>query len=293
MVKIAAQSCNAPKCRRAVLIDFTGKIALVTGGGAGIGEATAISFAKAGATVVTIEKDEARAASIRAKLGAPHLVVVGDVTVQADVDALATVIDQKFSGLDALVNNVGDFLMIVKSFEEHSDEDIERLYAINMRQIFSVTRAMIPLLRKRGAGGTITSVSSIEAFRGIPNNVIYSTFKTGVTGFTRSLALELAPEGLRVNLIAPETTDTPQVSISQYIKPQFADMASRWIPLGRFGTPEDMAGCILFLASPLASWVTGAALNVDGGALAAAGWYRTTEGSWTNTPVIPESGLIF
>ena len=171
------------------MIDFTGKIALVTGGGAGIGEATAISFAKAGATVVTIEKDEARAAAIRAKLGDPHLVVVGDVTVQADVDALATVIDQKFSGLDALVNNVGDFLMIVKSFEEHSDEDIERLYAINMRQIFSVTRAMIPLLRKRGAGGTITSVSSIEAFRGIPLTSIYSSCKHAITGFTRCLAL--------------------------------------------------------------------------------------------------------
>lgn len=275
------------------MIDFAGKIALVTGGGVGIGRATAEAFAKAGATVVTIEKDAARAADVRAALGDGHVVVEGDVTVQADVDALAKTVADRFGGLDVLVNNVGDFLMIVKRFEDHTDEDIERLYAVNMRQIFSVTRAMIPLLRKRGAGGSIISVSSIEGFRGIPFNSVYSAFKTGVTGFTKSLALDLAPEGIRVNLIAPETTDTPQVAISQYIKPEYKDSIKQWIPLGRFGAPEDMAGGILFLASPLASWITGTALNIDGGALAAAGWYRTAEGKWTNVPVIPTDGLIF
>lgn len=275
------------------MIDFAGKIALVTGGGVGIGRATCEAFAKAGATVITIEKDADRAADVRAALGDKHVVVDGDVTVQADVDALAKTIADRFGGLDVLVNNVGDFLMIVKRFENHTDEDIERLYATNMRQIFSVTRAMIPLIRKRGPGGSIVSVSSIEGYRGIPFNSVYSAFKTGVTGFTKSLALDLAPEGIRVNLIAPETTDTPQVAISQYIKPEYKDSIKQWIPLGRFGTPEDMAGGILFLASPLASWMTGVALNIDGGALAASGWYRTAEGKWTNVPVIPTDGLIF
>ncbi|AZI38321.1 putative oxidoreductase [Caenibius tardaugens NBRC 16725] len=275
------------------MIDFTGKIALVTGGGVGIGRATCEAFAEAGATVVTIEKDAARAADVRAALGDSHLVIEGDVTVQADVDALAATIAERFGGLDVLVNNVGDFLMIVKRFEEHTDEDIERLYATNMRQVFSVTRAMIPLIRKRGPGGSIISVSSIEGFRGIPFNCVYSVFKTGLIGFTKSLALDLAPEGIRVNLIAPETTDTPQVAISQYIKPEYKDAVKQWIPLGRFGAPDDLAGGILFLASPLASWVTGTSLNVDGGALAAAGWYRTAEGKWTNAPVIPTDGLIF
>lgn len=278
------------------MIDFAGKIALVTGGGVGIGRATVDAFADNGATVVTIEKDAARAADVRAALaarGGGHLVIEGDVTVSADVEALAQAIGERFGGLDILVNNVGDFLMIVKRFEDHTDEDIERLYAANMRQVFSVTRAMIPLLRKRGPGGSIVSVSSIEGFRGIPFNSVYSAFKTGLTGFTRSLALDLAPEGIRVNLIAPETTDTPQVAISQYIKPEYKDGPKQWIPLGRFGTAEDMAGGILFLASPLAAWITGTALNIDGGALAAAGWYRTAEGKWTNTPVIPTDGLIF
>ncbi len=275
------------------MIDFAGKIVLVTGGGVGIGRATCEAFAGAGATVVTIEKDAARAAGVRAALGEGHVVVEGDVTVQADVDALAGTIAGRFGGLDVLVNNVGDFLMIVKRFEDHTDEDIERLYATNLRQVFSVTRAMIPLIRRRGPGGSIISVSSIEGFRGIPFNSVYSAFKTGITGFTRSLALDLAPEGIRVNLIAPETTDTPQVPISQYIKPEYHDSIRQWIPLGRFGTAQDMAGGILFLASPLSSWMTGAALNVDGGALAAAGWYRTAEGKWTNVPVIPTDGLIF
>ena len=275
------------------MIDFAGKIVLVTGGGVGIGRATCEAFARAGATVVTIEKDAARAAGVRAALGEGHVVVEGDVTVQADVDALAGTIAGRFGGLDVLVNNVGDFLMIVKRFEDHTDEDIERLYATNLRQVFSVTRAMIPLIRRRGPGGSIISVSSIEGFRGIPFNSVYSAFKTGITGFTRSLALDLAPEGIRVNLIAPETTDTPQVPISQFVKPEYRDSIRQWIPLGRFGTPQDMAGGILFLASPLAAWMTGAALNVDGGALAAAGWYRTAEGKWTNVPVIPTDGLIF
>lgn len=275
------------------MIDFAGKIVLVTGGGVGIGRATCEAFARAGATVVTIEKDAARAAAVRAALGDGHAVVDGDVTVQVDVDSLASTIAGRFGGLDVLVNNVGDFLMIVKRFEDHTDEDIERLYATNLRQIFSVTRAMIPLIRKRGPGGSIISVSSIEGFRGIPFNSVYSAFKTGITGFTRSLALDLAPEGIRVNLIAPETTDTPQVPISQFVKPEYRDSIRQWIPLGRFGTPQDMAGGILFLASPLAAWMTGAALNVDGGALAAAGWYRTAEGKWTNVPVIPTDGLIF
>lgn len=275
------------------MIDFAGKIVLVTGGGVGIGRATCEAFARAGATVVTIEKDAARAAAVRAALGDGHVVVEGDVTVQVDVDSLASTIAGRFGGLDVLVNNVGDFLMIVKRFEDHTDEDIERLYATNLRQVFSVTRAMIPLIRRRGPGGSIISVSSIEGFRGIPFNSVYSAFKTGITGFTRSLALDLAPEGIRVNLIAPETTDTPQVPISQFVKPEYRDSIRQWIPLGRFGTPQDMAGGILFLASPLAAWMTGAALNVDGGALAAAGWYRTAEGKWTNVPVIPTDGLIF
>ena len=276
------------------MIDFSGKIVLVTGGGVGIGRATAEAFGKAGARVAVIEKRQDRADDVRAALegaGVDSLVIVGDVTDPATVAKLAEQVDARFGGLDALVNNVGDFLMIAKPFWDLTDDEVERLYAVNLRHIFSVTKAMIPLLRKKGPGGSIVSVSSIEGFRAIPNGTVYAAFKAGVTGFTKSLAVELAPEGIRVNLIAPETTDTPQVAIWSMIAPEHRDHLKNWIPMGRFGAPEDMANGILFLSSPMASWITGTSLHIDGGALAAGGWYRDINGTWTNVPLITGNGM--
>jgi NAD(P)-dependent dehydrogenase (short-subunit alcohol dehydrogenase family) len=275
------------------MFDFTGKAVLVTGGGAGIGRATAEALKAAGARVATIEIDPARAEEARAALGDDALVVVGDVTDAAAVADLAAQVDAAFGGLDVLVNNVGDFLMLAKPFDQLSDAEIARLYATNLGQVFGVTRAMIPLLRRKGAGGSIVSVSSIEGFRGIPNCAVYAACKAGLTGFTQSLALELGPGGIRVNLIAPETTDTPQVPVSLMIPEEHRRHIPNWIPLGRFGTPQDMASGILFLASPHAAWITGTALHIDGGALAAAGWYRDPRGTWTNLPVLSGNGLDF
>lgn len=274
------------------MLDFRGKTILVTGGGEGIGLATCRLFASAGARVVAIEKLPERAAAVRDELGTPHIVMDGDVTRSEDVEALFNLIGRECGGLDVLVNNVGDFLGVVKPLERTTDEEIDQLYAVNLLQVFRTTRAAIPLLRGR-PGSSIVSVSSIEGFRGIPNNTVYSTFKTGLVGFTKSLALELGPEGIRVNLVAPETTETAQLPVSQYLKPEHADGARDWIPLGRFGEPQDIANGIMFLASPMAAWMTGATLNIDGGALAAGGWYRTQDGRWTNMPVIPDHGLAF
>lgn len=277
------------------MIDFKDKTVLVTGGGGGIGRSTAEAFGRAGARVAVIEVDVARAGEVREALraaGVEALVKVGDVTDAGAVRALAGEIEAGFGGLDVLVNNVGDFLRIAKPFERCTDEEIERLYAVNLRQVFGVTRAILPLLRQR-AGSSIVNVSSIEGFRGIPYCAVYGTFKAALTGFTLSLAVELAPAGIRVNQIAPETTETPQVPVSQLVAPEHRGLLPHWIPLGRFGQPQDMAGAILFLASPLAAWVTGTTLHVDGGALAAAGWYRDPKGVWTNMPVMTGNGLNF
>lgn len=278
------------------MITFENKIVLVTGGGDGIGRAIVEAFGAAGAKVVVAEINEARAAAVRnalADAGVEALVSVTDVRDVAQLDALFGEIDRRFGGLDVLVNNVGDYLGIVKLFEQNSDEDFERLYAINLKSVFQVTRAAIPLLRKRAAGGSIISISSIEAFRGIPMTVAYSAFKHAITGFTRSLALELGPSGIRVNAIAPETTETPQVPVSVMIAPDYKDHIPRWIPLGRFGRPADVAGSALFLASDLSAWITGTTINLDGGALAAAGWYRDPKGMWTNIPVVSDNGFKF
>ncbi|HQR03566.1 MAG: SDR family oxidoreductase [Proteobacteria bacterium] len=278
------------------MIDLKGKIALVTGAGAGIGRAIAETFARLGARVVAAEIDPARAGDLRAALdaiGGGHSVVVADVRDGAQVRVLLAGVEKQCGRLDILVNNVGDFLGIAKPFDQCTDEDFDNLYAVNLRHIFLVTREAIPLMKKTGPGGSIISVSTIEAFRGIPNGTVYSAFKAGITGFTRSLALELGPHGLRVNAIAPETTETAQVSPEKWILPQYKDLVSKWIPVGRFGEPADCAGAAVFLASELSAWVSGTTIHVDGGALAAGGWYRTRDGRWTNVPVVEDSGLPF
>lgn len=278
------------------MISFTGKTVLVTGGGAGIGRACAQAFGAAGARVAVAEIDPARAQDVRHALeaaGVDALVGTVDVTRRDEVDAFARTVDARFGGLDVLVNNVGDFLQIAKPFDDCTDDDIARLFDVNLRQVFIVTRAMLPLLRKRGASSSIVGVSSIEGFRAIPNCTVYASFKAALTGFTKSLSVELGPAGIRVNQIAPETTETPQVPVSAMVAAEHHGHIPRWIPLGRFGVAGDIAGAALFLASPLAAWITGTTLHVDGGALAAAGWYRDPNGFWTNLPVVTGNGFNF
>jgi NAD(P)-dependent dehydrogenase (short-subunit alcohol dehydrogenase family) len=278
------------------MIDFHGKTVLVSGGGAGIGRAVAEMFGELGAQVVVAEIDAARADTVRMALaasGVDALVSVTDVRDVAEVEVLMATAQQRFGKLDVLVNNVGDFLGIAKPFHLTSEADWDSLYATNLRHMFIVTRAALPLLRLAQGGASIINISTIEAFRGIPMCSIYSAFKAGVTGFTKSLALELGPERIRVNAIAPETTETEQVKPSQFIKPQHRDHIDRWIPLGRFGEARDAAGAAVFLASELSSWITGTTIHLDGGALAAGGFYRTPEGHWTNVPVVTDNGLGF
>jgi 3-oxoacyl-[acyl-carrier protein] reductase len=276
-------------------LTLTGRTALVTGGGAGIGRAIAEAFAALGARVIVAEIDPARAQAARTALSASPAswVSLTDVRAAAAVEALMSEIAARCGALDILVNNVGDFLNVLKPFERTTEEEWDALYATNLRHMFLVTRAAIPLLRRAAHGASIINLSTIEAFRGIPMAAVYSAFKSAVTGFTRSLALELGPQGIRVNAIAPETTETEQVKPSLFIPPEYQAHIRRWIPLGRFGTPADAAGCAVFLASALSAWVTGTTIHLDGGALAAGGWYRTPDERWTNVPVVSDSGLKF
>lgn len=271
-------------------LDFTGRTVLVTGGGVGIGRAIAEAFAENGATLVIAEIDPARAEAVEVAL--PNARVIRcDVTQRGVPAMLAERIAAETGKLDVLVNNVGHFLT-AKPFAMMDEAEIDAVYDVNLGQIFRMTRAMIPLLRQAAPGSSIINVSSIEAFRGIPYCSVYAAAKAGITGLTKSLALELGPEGIRVNDIAPETTDTPQVALDTMIPPANREHESRWIPLGRFGRPSDCAGAALYLASPLAEWVTGTAIHVDGGALAASGWYRTPQEEWSNVPLISGNGLV-
>jgi NAD(P)-dependent dehydrogenase (short-subunit alcohol dehydrogenase family) len=193
--------------------------------------------------------------------------------------------------LDVLVNNVGHTLRLFKPLEEMSDENIDDLFGILLRHVMICSREAIPLLKRSGDGGSIISISSIEGYRGLPNLVPYAAFKLGIEGFTKSLALELGPYGIRVNGIAPETTESESIRPSRWVKPEHHARIPHWIPLGRFGRPSDTAGCAVFLASSLSEWVSGTTVHCDGGSLAAAGWYRMADNRWTNTPIIEGSGL--
>lgn len=276
------------------ILGLEGKVALVTGGGAGIGRATAELFAQAGMKVAVAEIRPDRAADARdalGKAGADHLVVEADVRKAADVARLIGEVESRHGRLDVLVNNVGDFLGYKKPFEESTEKEWDELYAVNLLHMFHVTRAAIPLMRRSG-GGSIINVSTVEAFRGIPLTVVYAAFKTAITGFTQSLAVELGADNIRVNAVAPETTNSAQIVATPRVPPENRDYIGRWFPIGRFGEGADSAGAALFLASErLSGWISGTTIHVDGGALAAGAWMRLPDGrNFTHLPIIVADG---
>ena len=274
------------------ILGLTGKVALISGGGAGIGLATAELYARAGMKVVVAEVDPARVETARAALGDAHLVVEADVRKAADVADVIEAVKIRFGKLDVLVNNVGDYLGFKTPFEQSTEDEWNALYGINLLHMFHMSKAAIPLMRVGGAGGSIINVSTIEAFRGIPLTVVYSAFKAAITGFTQSLAVELGQHGIRVNAIAPETTNSAQIVATPRVPAENRDYLKRWFPIGRFGEGADSAGAALFLASDtLSGWVSGTTIHVDGGVLAAGAWSRLPdEAGWTHLPIIESDG---
>ena len=277
------------------LIGLQGKVALVSGGGAGIGRAIADLLAQAGMTLIVAEIDPAHGTAVRdmlAGLGPDHLVIEADVRSAADVNRVLAAIRERHGRLDVVVNNVGDFLRSNAPFDQTTEAQWNDLYMVPLHHVFLVTRAAIPLMKAAGNGGSIINISTIEAFRGIPLLAVYAAFKAALTGFTQSLAVELGQYGIRVNAIAPETTNSVQIGATSRVPPENLDAMARWFPIGRFGEGPDSAGAALYLASErLSGWVTGTTIHVDGGALAAGAWMRLPDDKgWTHLPVIVADG---
>jgi 2-hydroxycyclohexanecarboxyl-CoA dehydrogenase len=266
-----------------------GKAAIVTGGGGGIGRGIAERFAAEGSAVTVAEVDADRAnetvAGIR-EAGGVATAVLADVRVEEDVARVVETTVGEHGGVDIVVNNVGHYGGARKAFHESTPEEWLDLYRVNLEHVLLVTRAALPSMIERGSGA-IVNVSTIEAFRGIPTRAVYAAFKAGITGLTKSLALEYASHGIRVNAVAPDVTETLQVPYSRWVKPEDEHRIPQWVPVGRFGTPDDLAGVALFLASELSVFVTGTTVHADGGTFAAGGWFRTEEGGWTNRPRRP------
>jgi 3-oxoacyl-[acyl-carrier protein] reductase len=267
-----------------------GKVAIITGGGGGIGRGISERFAREGAAVVIAEVDAERARETQITItgeGGRAIAVVVDVRDSGVAEALVTEARDEFGRIDVLVNNVGHFGGARKAFHEQTDEEWDDLYRVNFGHVLTCTRAVLPVLVEQGDGGSIVNVSTIEAFRAIPTRAVYSAYKAAITGLTRSLAVEYGRNGIRVNAIAPDVTETLQVPYSRWITADDEHMIPAWVPIGRFGTADDTAGVALFLASDLSSFVTGTTVHADGGTLASSGWFPTEEGGWTNRPRRP------
>jgi 2-hydroxycyclohexanecarboxyl-CoA dehydrogenase len=270
---------------------LTGKIAVVTGGGAGIGGGISRVLARAGATVVLNDIEESFAQETAKAItseGGQVVVVTGDIRQPETVSRLRQVALETGDGrVDVLVNNVGDFKPAKATFLDSTEEQWRDLYAINLEHVFRCTHALLPTMIEQG-GGSIVNNSTVEAMRGIPRHTVYSAFNAGVIAFTKSLAIEVGKHNIRVNAIAPDMADTLATSAESMLRGRDPSMIPKWIPLGHFGQPEEYGDVVLFLASDQSRFVTGHTIPVDGGTMAASGWYGRTEGNgWTNLPDRP------
>ena len=278
-----------PKHPDSLLAD---RVALVTGGAGGIGAATARLFAEHGADVVIADTDtdlaDATAAAIT-ESGGSALAVATDVRDPDQVARLARTVLDRFDRVDVLVNNVGHWLRHPGNFVETDPQLWDDLYRINLHHVFLLTHAFLPTMVERHAGA-IVNVSSVEGLRGYPEDPVYAAFKAAVIAFTRSLAVQVGNDGVRVNAIAPDVTESRQVPYSQWLTAEEQTQWPQWVPIGRMGLPEDQARAILFLASDLSAFVTGHTIPTDGGTGAAGGWFRSTrrpDRQWTNRPIAP------
>lgn len=241
------------------------KVAIVTGAARprGIGLATARLFAEHGARVaiLDLDADEARAAA--ASLGPDHLGVACDVSRRDDCQAAVEQVVAHYGALDTLVNNAG--VTQKRGVMEVTDEDYERVLDTNLRGVFHMSQAAIPHLKARG-GGSITCISSLSALQGggVFGGSHYCAAKAGILGLVRAMALELGPDNVRANGVTPGLilTDFSRGGTSDEYKHDKA----KGFPLRRVGQPRDVAGACLYLASELASYVTGITLDVNGGA---------------------------
>lgn len=247
---------------------FKGKVAVVTGAASGIGQATALAFAREGAAVVIVDKDQEQGEVVAGEIqgqGGQVLVAPMDIAQEHEVQAMVADVLNRWGRLDILVNNAGIYYQA--DVVDTPFDVWKNVMAVNLSGAFLCTKYAVPVM-VQGGGGVVVNVASEAGLVGIRGQVAYNVSKGGMIALTRSCAVDLAERGIRVNCVCPGTSDTPLVreAVNRASDPAAARRALEKVrPLNRLGKPEEIAAAVLYLASSEAGYATGAILSVDGG----------------------------
>jgi NAD(P)-dependent dehydrogenase (short-subunit alcohol dehydrogenase family) len=248
--------------------EFVGKVVVVTGGGSGIGQGTALLFAREGSNIAVIDWNDSTALEtlkLIEQAGGQGLFVKADVSNSSEVQQAVEVIVDRFGKIDVLFINAA--IQINKPLTETADADWDQTLAVNLRGAFLCCKHIVPVMQKQ-KGGSIVICSSGHAFFTYPNYAAYATTKGGLIAFMRAAALDCAPYGIRVNCVVPGATDTPLLRYHLRNRPEDEPRLLEKIPLHRFATATDIGKAVRFLSSSDAAYITGTWLVVDGGLLA-------------------------
>ncbi|MHB8465218.1 MAG: SDR family NAD(P)-dependent oxidoreductase [Acidimicrobiales bacterium] len=265
-----------------------GKVAVVTGGAGGLGWPIARDLARAGVRVAVCDRDPAAVADAAASLAETQVETIvrhADVRESEAMETFFAEVDDAFGRLDVLIDVPGGgFVTPLMSTNAKGWHAIIRQ---NFTYVLDTTQRAVQRMRAQGTGGSIIYITSVEAHRAVPYRAVYGAMKAGVTSLAKTLALELSADNIRVNTVAPDIFPTPAtggVDPEFEASPQGRLRRTVSIPSSRYGSGEDLSGCLLFLASDLSTYVNGTTIHVDGGTLASSGWFNWPEEGWANMP---------
>lgn len=239
------------------------KTAIVTGGASGLGYAITEKFVTNNIRTIIIGRNEQKLKSAKEKLGELCSYISFDLSNLAAIPGLVSQISNDFGKIDILVNNAG--INMKKAFTEVSDEDFQNILLTNVNAVFSMSREVVKAMLKQESGGSIVNISSMASQYGIPKVIAYTASKSAIEGMTRAMAVDLSPQGIRVNCIAPGFIATDMSAKALDNDPERKNRVLSRTPMGKLGTPADVAEAVYFYATEAAKYVTGTVLPVDGG----------------------------
>lgn len=238
------------------------RVAIVTGGGSGIGLAIAEKFISENIQTVIVGRDEEKLKAAKEKLGEYCYPMICDISNLSSIPLLVENVIKQFGQIDILVNNAG--INMKKDFTEVTDEEFQSIITTNLCSVFSLSREVVKYMLLKGSG-SIINISSMAAQYGIPRVIAYSASKTAIDGMTRAMAVELSPNGIRINAIAPGFIETAMTAKALNTDPERKQKVFGRTPMGYMGQPSDIGDAALFLATDAAKYITGVILPVDGG----------------------------